>query len=145
MAVALATIDEGSEINCLDYGFASKNKIPFVPTQCVAIAAVSSSICLAVETKDVVSAQDMHTAEPIELDFGKMVIVKNLGVDFLIGEPGKVDNRILTLPHRQMVQIQPKNGKKRSHILSSLPLVRYPISLANQMRTGLFIPTNRYQ
>ena len=41
-----------------------------------------------------------------------MVIVKNLGVDILIGEPGKKDNRILTHPHKRMIELQPIAGKK---------------------------------
>ena len=39
---ALAILDEGSEINCLDEGFALKLRIQFVPTSCTAVAAGSS-------------------------------------------------------------------------------------------------------
>ena len=104
VVAALATIDEGSEINCLDYEFATRNKITFVPTQYVVIAAGSSKISLAGETCDSVSAQVKDAKEPTTLIFGKMVVVKNLGVNILIGEPGKKDNRILTHTHKRMIE-----------------------------------------
>ena len=69
VVAALATIDEGSEINCLDYAFATRNKITFVPTQYVAIAAGSSKISLAGETCDSVSAQVKDAKEPTTLIF----------------------------------------------------------------------------
>ena len=50
--------------------------------------------------------------EPHALNFGKMVVVQNLGVDVLIGEPVKVENKILTLPHKWMVEIYTTEGKK---------------------------------
>ena len=50
-----ATIDEGSEINCLDYGFATQNKIKFSPTECIATAAGSMAMSLSGETLENIS------------------------------------------------------------------------------------------
>ena len=43
---SLATIDEGSEINCMDEGFAIRSNINFVPTVCMATAAGSTAMKL---------------------------------------------------------------------------------------------------
>ena len=45
--LSLATVDEGSEINCLDEKFALRNKVKFIPTNCTAVAAGSTSMKLA--------------------------------------------------------------------------------------------------
>ena len=54
----------------------------------------------------------IHTGKAIEFDVGKMVIVKNLGVDVLLGEPCKRDNEIVTIPHRSLVEVRNTEGKK---------------------------------
>ena len=87
--VGTAVIDEGSEINCLDYQFATKNDIQFVPTDCIAQAAGSTNMKLAGETKKEMNMQVVGTVWPIVLNLGKMIVVANLGVDVLMGEPGK--------------------------------------------------------
>ena len=43
-------------------------------------------------------------------NLGKAVVVNNLGTDILIGEPGKVDNKIATLPQKKMVECVGYNG-----------------------------------
>ena len=48
---------------------------------------------------------------PITWDLGKMVVVSNLGVDLLVGEPGKVDNRIITIPHKRIIEVKDVNDK----------------------------------
>ena len=47
---ALAIIDEGSEINCLDEELALKLQIQFIPTSCTALAAGSSRMKLVGQT-----------------------------------------------------------------------------------------------
>ena len=111
-ALTLAVIDEGSEINCIDYSFATKNKIEFVPTRCTAYAAGSMNIQLEGETRNLIFAQVKEGNSQISLLLGKMVIVRNLGVDVLIGEPGKKDNLIVTYPHKRLVEFSSKNGKR---------------------------------
>ena len=102
---AIATIDEGSEINCLDESFAMKNNIKFVPTGCRATAAGSTDMQLAGQTEDDVCLVVQGTKEPLSWDLQKMVVVKNLGVNILIGEPGKADNKIVTIPHHKIIQV----------------------------------------
>ena len=98
------TIDEGSEVNCMDESFASKNAIIFVPTTCRATAAGCSTMTLVGQTKENVILKITHNKRVATLHVGKMVIVKNLGVEILLGEPGKVDNPIVTIPHQKLVE-----------------------------------------
>ena len=107
----LATIDEGSEINCVDLRFAMKIGLLFIPTSCVAFAAGSTNIVLAGESKEQVKAMLEHNEAKAEINLGRVVIVKNLGVDVLIGEPGKVDNNMTTHPNKRMIEIGIKTGQ----------------------------------
>ena len=84
-ATAYATIDEGSEINCIDYQFAVRNQISFIPTKCTALAAGSNEMKLAGESKQLISVTVKNTLIPIVLTLEKVIVVRNLGVDILIG------------------------------------------------------------
>ena len=102
----MATIDEGSEINCLDDGFAAKCGIRFSPTDCRAKAAGSAKMSLVGQSMDELTVSVVHSGTPIKLSTGKMVIVKNLGVDMLLGEPCKRENEIITIPHQSMIEFK---------------------------------------
>ena len=54
-AVAFLTVDEGSEINCIDESYAIQHKIKYVPTSCKAVAAGSTSMKLAGQTSEDIS------------------------------------------------------------------------------------------
>ena len=101
---ALAIIDEGSEINCLDEELALKLQIQFIPTSCTALAAGSSRMKLVGQTVNDLKLYPQGVTNSLCWNLGKTVIVNNLGVDILLGEPGKVDNRISTVPHRRMIE-----------------------------------------
>ena len=107
-----AIIDEGSEINCLDEGFAVRISVKYVPTKCKAIAAGSTSMQLAGQTTEDISINIKHTGKPIKWRLGKLVVVKNLWVDILVGEPAKVDNEIVTIPHERLVEMGNIAGKR---------------------------------
>ena len=106
------TVDEGSEINCLDEGFAARNNIQFCPTGCKATAAGSVAMRLAGQTSNDINISIKHSGQPIIWNLGRMVVVKNLGVDFLAGEPAKVDNEIVTIPHKRLIEMKNVAGKK---------------------------------
>ena len=40
-----------------------------------------------------------------------MVVVTNLGVDLLVGEPGKLDNKIVTISHHKIIETVDANGE----------------------------------
>ena len=102
---ALAILDEGSEINCLDEGFAIRSNIVFIPTTCKALAAGKSEMKLVGQTLEDVKLSLQETNKNIVWDLGKAVVVSNLGVDILIGEPGKADNKISTIPHKKLIEV----------------------------------------
>ena len=108
--VCTPTIDEGSEINFVDESFAIKAKIVIVSTRCSATAAGSSAMTLAGQTKDNVVLRIPHES-PISWNLGKCVIVENLGVDVLVGEPAKVDNTIITKSNLKIIETLDEFGK----------------------------------
>ena len=119
---ALATIDEGSEINCLDETFAIRSNILFIPTNCKALAAGKSEMKLVGQTLNDVRLTLQNTDKSIVWDLGKTVVVSNLGVDILIGEPGKADNRISTIPHKKIIEVMGFDNKKiRLPYFSKIP------------------------
>ena len=121
-AISLATMDEGSEINCMDEKFALKNNVKFIPTDCTATAAGSNSMKLAGQTFEDTMLNVQGSEFPIKWDLGKVVIVTNLGVDVLVGEPGKADNKIVTIPHRKLIETVDSSGK----------IVKIPYSLGKR-------------
>ena len=109
---AVATIDEGSEINCLDEGFALRSKILFIPTSCKATAAGKSRMKLVSQTREDLKLHLADSTMPLTWNLGKAVVVSNLGVDVLVGEPGKADNKITTIPHKKKIKIVSDNAKE---------------------------------
>ena len=105
-----ATVDEGSEINCLDEGFATKNGIRFERTDCKATAAGSTVMKLSGQTNKDITIK--HKGKPIMWKLGRLVVVKNLGVDLLVGEPAKSDNEIVTFPHQRLIEMWNSAGKR---------------------------------
>ena len=67
---------------------------------------------LAGETKRDMMITVLGSVLPIVLNLGKMVIVKNLGVSILVGEPGKVDNEIITYPHKRIIEFKASTGER---------------------------------
>ena len=107
-----AIIDEGSDINCIDESLATKRGVRFEKTSCKAKAAGSSRMQLTGQTQDDVIISVKHVGCPILLRLGKMVVVKNLGVDLLLGEPAKIDNQITTIPHKRLIEVKNVKGVK---------------------------------
>ena len=109
--VCTPTIDEGSEINCVDKAFAEKANITLTPTNCTAMAAGSNSMIVIGQTKGNVTLKIPHNSSSISWDLGKCVVVDNLGVNILIGEPAKIDNKIITKSHLKIIETRDSNGK----------------------------------
>ena len=63
------------------------------------------------QTKDNVVLIIDQPSTLIKWDLSKCVIVENLGVDILIGEPGKVDSHIETKPLQEILPTKDVNGK----------------------------------
>ena len=108
--ICTPTIDEGSEINCIDSVFAKKVNLYEVPTACSATAAGNTAMVVTGQTRDNVVLHIPHSSSSIVWDLSKCVVVENLGVDVLIGEPGKVDNMIITKSHLKKIETKDEDG-----------------------------------
>ena len=106
----VATADEGSELNCLDFDFASENNIPIESSSELARAAGSTKLNLIGETATEIVLYPVHK-EKIRWALGRCIVVQNLGVPILIGEPGKMDNRIRTVSHEKEIITETTSGK----------------------------------
>ena len=63
------------------------------------------------QTLDSIFLKIPHNDTLVWWSLSNCVVVKNLGVDILIGEPGKVDNEIVTKPHLKQVETKDVNEK----------------------------------
>ena len=97
-------------MNCLNEDFAIRNKIEFSLTLFSASSADSTGLQVMGQTVEDFVISPVHT-NTVLWDLGKCVIVKNLSVDLLIGEPGKLDNQIVTLPHLKKAKTKDVNGR----------------------------------
>ena len=104
------TIDEGSEINCIDADFALKCNLNQVPTNCSATAAGSLAMTITGQTLNNIILTISQEDTQVKWDLAKCAVVANLGVEVLIGEPGKIDNFIVTKSYKQKIETKDKNG-----------------------------------
>ena len=84
---SLATIDEGSELNVIDHDFCLRWKIKFTPTHYSARAAGSITMPVKGQTMNNVILNLLACDTPIKWKLGKCIVVENLGVNILVGEP----------------------------------------------------------
>ena len=47
----------------------------------------------------------------VEIVLKNAIVVKNLGPNVLIGEPGKMDNEIVTFPSQKLIQLRTNSGR----------------------------------
>ena len=99
----ICTVDEGSELICMDHDVAVKNNVPFTATRQTAAGAGSTKMTLMGETISNISLKVNAKKNTVHWNLGKVIIVKNLGVPLLIGEPGKRDNKIITIPQEVII------------------------------------------
>ena len=104
--MCVAIVDEGAEVNCLDYDIAKTVDLRMVPSSQTIKAAGSSMITICGQSEEEVVLKTHFPGTVAHINLGKVLIVKNLGSDILIGEPGKSRNRIQTVPHRRMIEME---------------------------------------
>ena len=91
-------IDEGSELNCLCSSIAAKCNIRYDPVHIKAMSAGSNVMKLLGVVPNDIELTVCESSKPIKILLRNAVVVKNLGPNILIGEPGKMDNDIITIP-----------------------------------------------
>ena len=93
---AVALVDEGANLNCLDLKVAKKNRIKFLSSDISAKSAGSNKVVIAgICATDLVICS-VFGNKKVLLNLGRAVVVPDLGVDVLIGEPGKRTNALST-------------------------------------------------
>ena len=118
-SVMVCLVDEGSEINCMSYDIALRNAVPIVETPCKAVGAGKSPMNVIGMTKHDIIVDVIGGRVPAQINLGQMIVIQNLGTDVLLGQPAKVDNEIVTFPHKKSIQFKDNHGLIHS--------VSYPI------------------
>ena len=102
-----ATVDEGSELNCINSRLAQKCSLETIETKNQARAADSSRLRLVGQLKKPLFLVAEPHRTPIRLQ--AVVVVDQINADILIGEPGKRDNGIVTYPIEREIKIPFRN------------------------------------
>ena len=108
--VADSIVDEGSELNCLCSKIAARCGIKYIPISLTAMSAGSNLMeLLGVVPHDI--TLNVHGLNPaVKIVLRNAVVVKNLGPSILVGEPGKMDNDIITFPKQKLIQFKYIHG-----------------------------------
>ena len=96
-------MDCGAEINVIDRDFAMAINIGISNTKQVAQAANKLPLDVVGQTMIPVSIQCFTNLGLKPIHLGLMLVVSNLGVDCLIGEPGKAQNNLICFPQQKLV------------------------------------------
>ena len=106
----VATIDEGAEVSCVNLDIAKKLKLPITKTSCAPVAANKSPMRAIGETaSNLYATVKQSRVNPI-INLGNILVISNLGVDLLIGQPTKVDTEMVSVPHKRLVYFRDING-----------------------------------
>ena len=91
----VAILDPGAEVTCLNEDLAIKANVKVVNTDSAARAAGTTMLEVVGQTEDplLVTIFDEYGQES-ELDLGHVPVVRNLGSDLLVGQPGNQHNKI---------------------------------------------------
>ena len=99
-------IDEGSELNVLDGDFARKKDIRLAPTTQSATAAGNKNLTILGVTEHDLVVDTMFQSTHVPINLGRVTVVDNLGIDIIIGEPGKAQNGITTDPKHRVIFLE---------------------------------------
>ena len=93
----LITFDEGAELNCIDSVVAKKANVRISETSQEDTAAGCNNIDIIGQTEKDLRIKSTFGDKEVELNLGKVIVVKNMGPELLLGEPEKKDNYIITI------------------------------------------------
>ena len=122
------TIDEGSELNCIDAGLAAKCNVKYSSVKLNAMAAGSNVMKILGVVDNGLELNVCDTKTSTVLVLKDVIVVRNLGSNVLIGEPGKMDNNIITFPRQKIIQLTDVHGgvvKLPYHSRRGAPLQQY--------------------
>ena len=99
------TIDEGSELNCMDSALAAKCNLKYSSVNLNAMGAGSNVMKILGVVIGDVHLYVCDSKTPVKIILKDVIVVKNLGSSVLVGEPGKCDNNIITFPRQKLIQL----------------------------------------
>ena len=102
------TFDEGAQINVLDDRFARDLGLKIKASRYAAKAANQTLMQVTGQTEEDLVVKFECMAGTVENNLGKVITVSDLGVPLLIGEPGKRDNNVVTIPAEKRIEF--RNG-----------------------------------
>ena len=130
-----AVVDEGSEVNVLDEEVVLKANIQVNPyTDARATAAGANPLLVIGQCRDPLVLEVVVEDEKVNVDLGHAVVVRNLGTQCLVGEPGKADNKIRTIPEHKEIQFITE-GKTLTMKYSPEKNVDYEVGRVTETRT----------
>ena len=118
-------VDEGSEINVMDFEFSKKASIQLEKTSQKAKAADNKAMAIVGQTKYPLQVQVKGCKVPMTITLGKCVVINNLGCPILVGQPAKITNEIVCYPHKSKLTLRDIHGVQ--HTLS------YPLPPPTEM------------
>ena len=112
--IARSIIDEGSEIVVMDFEFSKKANIPIEKSNHKAKSADNKAMSIVGQSKYPLHVQVKGSKNPLTINLGKVVVIHNLGCPVLIGQPAKITNQIVTIPHKSKVELKDVHGLHHS-------------------------------
>ena len=117
-------IDEGSEVTVVDDAFAKEAGIAMNKTDTSAKAAGNNTVHISGQSTHPVMATVANLRVPATLNLGHCLIVKNLGTPILLGQPAKVDHKIVCVPHKHQISLEDIHNVRHT--------IQYPMNAPNE-------------
>ena len=83
-----------------------KANIPIEKSSQTAKAADGGAMSIVGQSKYPLQVQVLGCRVPITITLGKVTVIHNLGCPVLIGQPAKISNEIVTLPHKHKLTLK---------------------------------------
>ena len=110
----IVNIDEGSELNCIDADLFYRTDLQIIPSSAGARSAGSFEMKIEGQMKTAVCLDIIAPASEATISLGHCLVVKNLGVEMLLGQPAKFHHNIVTLPNSSLMTFKDILGKNHS-------------------------------
>ena len=98
--------DEGAQLNVLDDKYARSLGLEIRSSLQKANAANKTPMRITGQTEKDVTVVFNSKTGVVEINLGKVITVSDLGTKILVGEPGKRDNNIVTLPTEKLIEFR---------------------------------------
>ena len=99
----LSILDSGAELNVMDKALAVQLNLKVSPSEVSANAANDTALDIVGQTEKEVGMFGVMDQGEFQINLGHVIVVSNLGVALIIGEPGMKDNYLSTVPYTEMV------------------------------------------